>query len=292
MRDITIQNITQAVQGSWDKAPDERLKTLLQRFVPYLHDYIREVKLTHDEWLTCIQFLWKAGQISDDRRNEFALLSDVMGVTSLVDLINATPGATVGSVLGPFYADDSPQVPFGADLVKDNAGKTVLLTGTVRDVEGRALSGASVDMWQTDAEGYYATQDPEQADDNLRCKQACDAQGRYAFTTVLPAPYTIPMDGPVGALFTTTDRAPWRPAHYHFIVRAPGYIPIVTEIFFDHDALVDSDAVFGVRAPLVRHVDEVAEVAFATVRKPERRLDYDFTLVRATGAPLAVAAPV
>jgi hydroxyquinol 1,2-dioxygenase len=284
MREITVDNITKAVQKSWDNAPNERLKTLLQKFVPYLHDYIREVKLSHDEWLATIQFLWSAGQISDDKRNEFALLSDVMGMTSLVDLLNAIPGATIGSVLGPFYADDSPQVSFGADLVKDNQGEAVLLSGTVRDVDGHPLLGASVDMWQTDIEGFYATQDPKQADDNLRCKQACDAEGRYAFTTVLPAPYTIPMDGPVGALFTTTARTPWRPAHYHFIVRAPGYHPIVTEIFFDHDELVDNDAVFGVRAPLVRHVDRAGDVTLPMVRKPERRLDYDFTLVRASDA--------
>lgn len=287
MRDINTQNITKAVQDSWSKTPDERLKLLLQTFLPYLHDYIRAVNLTHDEWLACIQFLWKAGQISDNHRNEFALLSDVMGVTSLVDLINATPGATIGSVLGPFYADDSPQLAFGADLVKDNEGDVVLLTGTVRDVDGQALAGASIDMWQTDIEGFYATQDAEQADDSLRCKQACDDQGRYAFTTVLPAPYTIPLDGPVGALFTATERTPWRPAHYHFIVRASGYVPIVTEIFFDHDTLVESDAVFGVRAPLVRHVDKASDVNFPLQRKPQRRLDYDFTLVRANVQPAA-----
>ncbi len=283
MRDINVDNIMDAVQKSWAGATDERLKTLLQKFIFYLHDYIREVKLTHEEWLAAVQFLWSAGQISDDKRNEFALLSDVMGVTSLVDLINATPGATIGSVLGPFYADDSPAVPFGADLVKTNEGEPVLLTGTVRDVDGRALPGASIDMWQTDIEGAYATQDPEQADDNLRCKQACDADGCYAVTTVLPAPYTIPMDGPVGALFTTTGRTPWRPAHYHFIVRAPGYMPIVTELFFDHDPLVDSDAVFGVREPLVRHVGPAGPVTFRLERQPARLLDYDFTLVRDTG---------
>jgi hydroxyquinol 1,2-dioxygenase len=145
MREITVDNITKAVQKSWDNAPNERLKTLLQKFVPYLHDYIREVKLSHDEWLATIQFLWSAGQISDDKRNEFALLSDVMGMTSLVDLLNAIPGATIGSVLGPFYADDSPQVSFGADLVKDNQGEAVLLSGTVRDVDGHPLLGAICD---------------------------------------------------------------------------------------------------------------------------------------------------
>jgi hydroxyquinol 1,2-dioxygenase len=281
MRDINVENITEAVQRSWDGAKSDRLKTLLQKLTPYLHDYIREVKLTHDEWLAAVQFLWSAGQISDDKRNEFALLSDIMGVTSLVDLLNATPGATVGSVLGPFYAEDSPEAPFGADLVKDNKGRAILLTGVVRDVDGEALSGASIDMWQTDVEGFYATQDPNQAEDNLRCKQQCDKNGRYAFTTVLPAPYTIPMDGPVGALFTTAARTPWRPAHYHFIVRAPAHRPIVTELFFDHDPLVDNDAVFGVRAPLVRHVNEIADVELKLERRPELRIDYDFTLARA-----------
>ena len=281
MRDINAENITAAVQHAWDGAESDRLRFLLRKLTPYLHDYIREVKLTHDEWLAAIQFLWSAGRISDDRRNEFALLSDILGVTSLVDLLNATPGATVGSVLGPFYAEDSPEAPFGADLVKDNKGRAVLVTGVVRGVDGEALPGASIDMWQTDAEGFYATQDPNQAPDNLRCKQRCDGEGRYAFTTVLPAPYTIPMDGPVGALFKTTARTPWRPAHYHFIVRAPGHRPIVTELFFDHDSLVDSDAVFGVREPLVRHVDEVGEVELKLERRPELRIDYDFTLARA-----------
>ena len=281
MRDINAENITEAVQHAWDGAQSDRLRFLLRKLTPYLHDYIREVKLTHDEWLAAVQFLWSAGRISDDRRNEFALLSDILGVTSLVDLLNATPGATVGSVLGPFYAEDSPEAPFGADLVKDNKGRAVLVTGVVRGVDGEALSGASIDMWQTDAEGFYATQDPNQAQDNLRCKQRCDGEGRYALTTVLPAPYTIPMDGPVGALFKTTARTPWRPAHYHFIVRAPGHRPIVTELFFDHDSLVDSDAVFGVREPLVRHVDEIGEVELKLERRPELRIDYDFTLARA-----------
>jgi len=281
MRDINAENITQAVQQSWDGAKSDRLKFLLQKLAPHLHDYIREVKLTHEEWLAAVQFLWSAGQISDDKRNEFALLSDISGVTSLVDLLNAAPGATVGSVLGPFYAEDSPEAPFGADLVKQNQGRAVLVTGVVRDVDGQALSGASIDMWQTDAAGFYATQDPNQAQDNLRCKQRCDSNGRYAFTTVLPAPYTIPMDGPVGALFVTTSRTPWRPAHFHFIVRAPAHRPIVTELFFDHDSLVDSDAVFGVREPLVRHVDEVGEVELKLERRPELRVDYDFILARA-----------
>ncbi len=280
MRDITADTITQAVERAWGKAPDPRLRHLLQRLTHHVHAFAREVGLTHEEWLATIEFLWRAGRISDDKRNEFALLSDVMGITSLVDLLNAAPGATIGSVLGPFHSDDSPTVPFGADLARDNPGTVVLVTGVVRDTAGKPLPGAVVDMWQTDAKGAYATQDAAQDDDNLRCKQVCDGEGRYAFTTVEPAPYTIPMDGPVGALINTVGRTPWRPSHFHFIVRAQHHRPIVTEIFFEHDHHVDSDAVFGVREALVRRLEQAEAVAPRGVaRRPERRLDFDFTLV-------------
>ncbi|WP_119273539.1 dioxygenase [Taklimakanibacter deserti] len=282
MRDITTENITRAVQESWANADDPRLKEVLQRLAHHLHAFIRDVRPSHDEWLAAVDFLWRCGQISDDKRNEFALLSDVMGATSLVDLMNDTPEATVGSVLGPFYTDDSPTVPFGADLVGDNEGDAILLTGVVRDTAGRPIPGAVVDMWQTNSKGVYATQDPTQADDNLRCKQLCDAEGRYAFTTVEPGPYTIPTDGPVGKLVTHMRRSPWRPAHYHFIVKAEGHQPIVTEIFFPHDPYLGSDAVFGVRAPLVRDISPVANSAgppVATQRRPLHRIDFDFTLM-------------
>ncbi|PTE06865.1 dioxygenase [Mesorhizobium helmanticense] len=286
MRDIIADNITEAVQQAWNNAPDPRLRHLLQRLTHHVHAFVREVGLTHEEWLATVDFLWRAGQISDDKRNEFALLSDVMGVTSLVDLLNATPGATIGSVLGPFYSDDSPTVPFGADLVKDNEGTTLLVTGVVRDTAGKPIPGAIVDMWQTDAKGEYATQDAAQDDDNLRCKQECDAEGRYAFTTVEPAPYTIPMDGPVGAVVAAAGRSPWRPSHLHFIVKAERHKPIVTEIFFTHDKFVDNDAVFGVREPLVRELDAMRGGDAGPPgleRRPDKRLDFDFTLVPLQG---------
>lgn len=284
MRDITADTITQAVMASWANAPDARARQVLQRLTHHLHAFIDDVRPTHAEWLAAVDFLWRCGQISNDQRNEFALLSDVFGVTSLVDLRNAIPGATVGSVLGPFYSDDSPYVPFGADLVKDNAGDVVLVTGVVRDTAGRPIPGAVIDMWQTNAAGAYATQDPDQDDANLRCKQLCDAAGRYAFTTVEPAAYTIPMDGPVGAVVRLAERTPWRPGHFHFIVRADGYQPIVTEIFFAHDPLVDSDAVFGTRQSLIRDIDPVRdgeELPAPLDRRPDRRLDFDFTLTAA-----------
>lgn len=286
MRDITTDTITEAAQQSWAQAEDPRLRQVLQRLVHHLHAFVRDVEPSHAEWLAAGEFLWRCGRICDEKRNEFALLSDVLGVTSLVDLMNAAPGATIGSVLGPFYSDDSPTVPLGADLSKDNEGDVVLLTGIVRDIEGRPISGAIIDMWQTNAAGTYATQDPAQPDENLRCKQVCNADGRYAFTTVAPGPYTIPLDGPVGALVERTGRSPWRPAHFHFIVRADGHRSLVTELFFPDDPHVDSDAVFGVREPLVRAPRPVVQgepLPVPLQRQPGRRLDFDFTLVPVNG---------
>jgi hydroxyquinol 1,2-dioxygenase len=282
MRDVRVDTITAATQKSWETAENPRLKQLLTELMPYLHCYIRDVQLTHAEWLACIEFLHRAGAVSTDTRNEFSLLSDVLGVTSLVDLQNAAPGATVGSVLGPFYVENSPALPLGGDLVKDNAGDVILLTGTVRDVSGAPLAGATIDMWQADARGQYAVYDASQHPENLRCLQTCDANGRYWFTTVLPAPYSIPMDGPVGHLFTTVGRSEWRPGHYHFIIRAAGHRPIVTEVFFAGGTHVDNDAVFGVREPLVVQVEPVTAATVLPqplARQPDKLIRFDFKLV-------------
>jgi len=285
MRDITADNITDAVVEAWSNAPDARQRFLLQSLSRHIHSFIRDARPTQEEWLATVDFLWRCGRISNDQRNEFALLSDVFGITSLIDLQNTAPGATIGSVLGPFYSDDSPHIPLGADLVKDNDGDVVLLTGVVSDTSGKPLGGATVDMWQTNTKGSYATQDESQADDNLRCKQICDRSGRYAFTTVEPAAYTIPMDGPVADVVRAAARSPWRPAHYHFIAKAPGHRPIVTEIFFRHDPLVENDAVFGAREALVREIEPVAPdevMPVALQRRPDRILRFDFTLVPQT----------
>ncbi len=282
MTDIGVGSITRAVQETWERAPDPRLKHLLVELIPYVHAYVRDVGLTHAEWMAAVEFLTRVGAITDDKRNEFSLLSDILGVTSLVDLQNAAPGATIGSVLGPFYVEDSPEIPLGGDLVKANDGDVVLLCGAVTNQAGQALSGATIDLWQTDTKGHYAVADPSQSPDNLRCKQCCDDLGRYWLTTVLPAPYSIPMDGPVGALFTWAQRSQWRPAHYHFIIRACGYRPIVTEVFFAGGDYVDSDAVFGVRKPLIAPVEDVTsetKLPQPLSRRPTKMVRFDFTLV-------------
>jgi hydroxyquinol 1,2-dioxygenase len=280
MRDVDVETITGAVRQAWDKTPDARLKYVLENLVDHLHAFARNVQLTHEEWLEALNFIARCGDISDAQRNEFALLSDVFGLTSLTDLINSKTHATAGSVLGPFYAAGSHYVAREADLVGQNAGEIVLVCGVVKATNGSPLQHASIDLWQTNAQGLYATQDPLQPDDNFRCRQECDATGRYWFTTVLPAPYTIPTDGPVGDLFRATLRSPWRPAHFHFIVRAPGYRPIVTEVFLADDKFLSSDAVFGVREELIRKVaDDLDQLPVPLDRVPAKRIDFDFVLV-------------
>jgi protocatechuate 3,4-dioxygenase beta subunit len=242
------------------------------------------VKLTPAEWKAAVDFLHAAGRISDERRNEFILLSDVLGLSALVDLLNHRPGATESSELGPFHAEGSPLLPVGADLVKDNAGERVLVRGRVTDTAGRALPGALLDFWQAAANGLYPAQDTSQHPENLRFRMKTDGEGRYAFTTVKPAPYTVPYDGPVGDLLRAGGREAWRPAHFHFIVSAQGHVPVVTELFSEDDPYIEKDAVFGVRDSLVfRYVrrDSAADAAPWRVEPPFYSVDFDFRLAPA-----------
>lgn len=281
MRNITRDNLTQAVIASFDGAENERLRLVVGKLVTHLHAFAREVGLTHAEWKATIDFLHAAGKISDGRRNEFILLSDVLGLSALTDLINSASGATEASELGPFYAEGSRLLPVGADLIKDNQGDRVLLRGRVLDTGGRPIPGAMLDFWQAAANGLYPEQDPQQAPHNLRGKMLTDAEGRYALRTVRPAPYTVPGDGPVGALLRAGGRTAWRPGHFHFIVKADGYVPLVTELFGIDDPYIDRDAVFGVRAslavPFMRQ--KSAEVAAPyTIEPPFYTVDFDFRL--------------
>jgi len=281
MRDITRDNITQAVIDSFRDADSERLRFVIGRLVTHLHAFAREVELTHREWKAAIDFLHAAGRISDDRRNEFILLSDVLGLSALVDLINSAPGATESSELGPFYAEGSRLVPCGADLIRDNEGDRVLLSGRVLDEAGRPIAGALIDFWQAAANGLYPEQDKDQDPHNLRCRMLTDAEGRYALATVRPAPYSVPYDGPVGALLRAGARSAWRPGHFHFIVTADGYLPLVTELFATDDPYVESDAVFGVRrsltVPFIKR-DTADAAARCGIRPPYYQVHFDFRL--------------
>ncbi|MDP3822277.1 MAG: dioxygenase [Burkholderiales bacterium] len=253
MKDIRLDNLTPAVVASFAGVQDERQRELLQQLVRHLHAYATATQLTHAEWRAALAFLHRVGDISSASRSEFSLLSDVLGLSSLVDLLGSVPGATPGSVLGPFHTVGSPWRANPADLTDGNAGEVVLLRGRVLDILGQPLPQATIDFWQNAANGLYWQMDDTQPQDNLRCQMQADAAGRFSIRTIRPQPYQIPTDGPAWHdVVGPAGRSAWRPAHYHLIVQSPGHRTLVTEVFDAADPYLESDAVFGVRAALVR----------------------------------------
>jgi catechol 1,2-dioxygenase len=225
--------------------------------VIHLHAFAREVRLTDEEWMTGIRFLTDAGHITDDVRQEFILLSDTLGLSSLVDLINHgadEPGPTEPTILGPFYVPGSPVRAYDESMVEyADGGEPAVLVGRVLAADGSPIAGAELDAWQNAATGFYAVQQPDvQPATNLRGRYTTDAEGRFRIRTVRPVPYPIPDDGPVGRLLTDTGRHPWRAAHVHLIVSAEGFEPVVTHVFDRASAYLDSDTVFGVKDSLIR----------------------------------------
>ncbi|WP_114964802.1 dioxygenase [Alkalilacustris brevis] len=287
MRTVTQDTITEAFLATCSKEVDPRLRFILEQLANHLHQFAIKTGLTHEEWRKGISLLRKAGEISDDERDEFVLLSDVLGLSSLIDMINSAPDGTSSSVLGPFHILGAPALPVGGDLKRDNEGATVVIAGQVRDADGNPVRGAAMEIWQTADNGLYSNQDPTQPDYNLRARMTLGDDGRYALTTVRPAPYTVPTDGPVGELLHGMGRHPWRPSHLHFIITAPGYRSLVTELFPDDDPYLDEDAVFGVREDLIMEYreqkpgDPLPEGLEAADRltDPYYRVDFDFVLV-------------
>jgi protocatechuate 3,4-dioxygenase beta subunit len=260
MRDINLANITEAAAQSFQGFPEERQRHLVQALVKSLHQYAKEVRLTHGEWRAALGFLHKVGDISSDSRSEFSLLSDVMGLSSLVDLLASDPSATPGSVLGPFHTVGSPWLSNPANLIGANEGQQVLLRASVCDNAGQPLPTATIDFWQNAANGLYWQVDSSQPQDNLRCQLKVSAEGRFEIATIRAVPYEIPTDGPVWLdLVQPAGRSAWRPAHFHLIVSAPGYRTLVTELFDAEDPYLDSDAVFGVRDALVGRYQDVVD---------------------------------
>ena len=251
MKIITRDNLTDTVQSSFSNIDDERLRHLVNRLAHHLHAFASETQLSHDEWREGIGFLHRAAEISSPSRSEFTLLSDVLGLSSLVDLLSARPGASEGSVLGPFHTRGSAWMDNGANLIRDNPGEAVLIRGRVTDINGLALPQATIDFWQNADNGMYWQMDDSQPQDNLRCQIKVQADGCFELVTIRPRPYLVPTDGPVGELLRLSHRDAWRPAHYHVIVEAPGYRSLITEVFDAADPWLDKDAVFGVRASLV-----------------------------------------
>ena len=262
MRNVTLDNLTDIAADSFQGLPDERSRELVQKLVQALHAYARDVQLTHAEWRGALAFLHRCADISSDSRSEFSLLSDVLGLSSLVDLMASQPGATPGSVLGPFHTVGSPWLDNPANLIGENTGQRVIYLGRVCDTAGNPLPQASLDYWQNADNGLYWQVDDQQPTDNLRCQLKVDEQGGFELATIRPVPYQIPTDGPVWHdLVQPAQRSSWRSAHGHVIVSAPGHRTLVTELFDADDTHLDTDAVFGVREALVGRFEPTDDAA-------------------------------
>lgn len=252
MRNLDQHTITDATLARHAQAPDARLREVMDALVRHLHDFAREVKLTEAEWAEGIRFLTATGHITDAQRQEFILLSDVLGLSTLVVAQNhAKPaGCTEATVLGPFRAEGAPHFECGADIARGAPGEPCYVHGRVVDEQGRPLAGARVEVWQADANGRYDVQ-YDGAEHRARGVFTADADGRFHFRSIVAEAYPIPHDGPVGALLERLGRHPWRPAHLHFMIEAAGCEPLITHVFRAGDRYLDADAVFGVRSSLV-----------------------------------------
>lgn len=251
MRNLTPSTITQAFADYARDAPSARTRDLMVSLAGHLHSFVRENKVTHEEWMAAIDVLTRAAKFTDDKRNEFILLSDLLGVSSLVDMVNTTDAGTTSSLLGPFLIENAPELPNGGDLWRGQEGQPLVVSGKVVDEKGKPARGTVLALWQNAGNGLYAQQDPEQAPTNYHARLKVADDGTFAFSTVRPVSYQVPYDGPAGDMLRALGRDAWRPAHLHMMIHAPGRKPLITMFFPDDDRHLDSDAVFGVRVPLV-----------------------------------------
>ena len=272
MRNLNQFNITQAVLKSFSNTKDERLKEIMTSLVQHLHAFARDVKLTEGEWEKGIEFLTQTGHITTETRQEFILLSDVLGLSMLtVAMNNDKPaGCTEATVFGPFHVEDAPHYDLGGDVANGAKGIPCFVSGTVKGLKGEPIPNAHIEVWQSDEDGMYDVQLADLGHLQARGIVNSDKNGKFNFKSILAAPYPIPHDGPVGDLLEATGRHPWRPAHLHFLIKADGYERLITHIFRDHDKYLDSDAVFGVRETLIKDWIEQPDGTF--------KVEYDFVL--------------
>lgn len=280
MRDLTSDTITEAVISTMRDTKDPRTAQILESLVRHLHDFVRDVEPTEQEWAQGVDFLTRTGQMCTPTRQEFILLSDVLGVTMLVDaLSNRRPaGATENSVLGPFFREDRPQHTDAADISGGLPGTPLFFEGRVVDREGAPVTGAAVDVWHSDSEGHYDVDVPGQVDPAMRALFRTDGTGHFGFRSIRPSSYPIPGDGPVGELMSATSRSLMRPAHVHLLIDAPGFQRVTSMLFPSDDPYLDSDPVFGVKESLVESYD-----TYEADAGPCRGLtDVPYTLLRHT----------
>jgi hydroxyquinol 1,2-dioxygenase len=275
--------LTDAVIARLASDADPRIRRIMQSLIRHLHDFVREVELTEEEWFEAIKFLTATGQKCDDKRQEYILLSDVLGVSMLVDAVNhrRSGGTTETTVLGPFFVHGAKEINNGDDMAAGWKGKPTYVSGRVLSAEGKPLAGALLELWQSNSEGSYDVQLADTGGKQLRAKLRTDAEGRFRFRTILPTSYPVPTDGPVGVILNRMGRHAMRPAHLHFMVSAPGYETVVTHLFVKGDPCLESDVVFGVKDSLIvdfKRNDSEAEAQQVGLKAPFYSVGYDFVL--------------
>jgi hydroxyquinol 1,2-dioxygenase len=287
-RPTSEDDITAEVLRRVEATPDPRTREIMLSLLKHLHAFVKEVRLTEPEWWKGIDFLTRTGHLCDDRRQEFILLSDTLGISMVTDLMsNRKPaGATESTVFGPFHRDGAPEMPFGGDIARvDRGGVTTIVSGRVLDLDGKPIAGAFLDVWQVSADALYDSQEPELEGMNMRGLFRTDSEGRYQVRTRRPVHYQIPSDGPVGELLRATNRHPWRPAHTHFVISAEGYEPVTTHLFDSIDPYLNEDAVFGVKDSLIVNFEEHQTRDEAAkkygIEPPFCTTEYDFVLAPA-----------
>jgi hydroxyquinol 1,2-dioxygenase len=288
---VTEQNLTDVVLDRWKNIPDPRLRQVMGSLIKHLHGFVRDIEPTEKEWATAIDFLTRIGKMCDDKRQEFILFSDVMGVSMLVDSLNhrLASGATPTTVEGPFHVANAPEVADGGNMAEGAPGIPCFVVGKVRDLDGKPVGGATLDLWQTDGEGFYEAQ-RDVTEPWMRGLYKTRPDGSYVIRTVAPIGYTIPMDGPVGELVKKTSISPMRPAHIHFCLESPGYHRVVTHLFQRGCPYIETDVVYGVKEPLiVDFVEKPAGVApnGEKVDTPFYVINYDFVLQKSAAKAAA-----
>jgi protocatechuate 3,4-dioxygenase beta subunit len=288
-------SVTPIVKAAMALNDDPRLKQIVDAFVDHAHAFLREVKLTDQEFERGLQFIAAVGQANTDSHNEVVLAADVLGISTLVTVLNTTGQGdrTPGALLGPFYRGNAPECEVGADIARDGTpGVPLFMRGVVRDTTGKPLANALLDVWQASPVGLYDNQDPNQPDKNLRGQFRTDEHGRYEIRSVRPAGYPVPVHGPIGKLLAMQHRHPYRPAHVHFIVSAADHDTLVAQVFADDSEYLETDVVFGVQRGLVGHFEWHEDGAFpwGDGAGPHYTLDFDFTL--AAGTPTYPTPPI